>query len=122
MLLACRAERFAIQTAADVVFSSVACEIHRLTDTQENALHTALTAEEVEYLQLAAEAFAVGELFKIDHPLTPALVRKGMLRTSGKYAMITDLGVDFLRARGHQGPLPVSRAKVLGSRSLRVGA
>jgi hypothetical protein len=85
-------------------------------------LNTALTAEEFEYLMLAAEAFAVGELFKTDHPLTAALVRKGMLRTSGQYVMITDLGVELLRAQGYQGPLPVSRAKVLGVRGLRLGA
>jgi len=88
---------------------------------QQERLDTALTAEEMKYLHLAAEAFAVGELLKTDHPLTPVLVRKGVLRTSGRYALITDLGVTILRERGHQGPLPVSRAKVLGLRG-RVGA
>jgi len=108
---------WAIQSAADGVLCSVARETYRLRTGHPERLNTALTAKELEYLNMAAEAFAVGELFKTDHPLTATLVRKGVLRTSGPYVMITDLGVDVLRSRGYAGPLPLSRAKVLRVRT-----
>jgi hypothetical protein len=75
-----------------------------------------LTDEELEVLALIAEAFAVGEPWRPDHPLAADLIRKGVIRGTGTQVVITDFGADLLRAHGHRGPLPLSRAKVLASR------
>ena len=78
-------------------------------------MDTNLTDEEYELLELIAEAFSARELVKPDHPLTPMLVRKGVVRTNGSYVMLTGGGVATLRARGHSGPLPIARAARLTS-------
>jgi hypothetical protein len=65
-----------------------------------------LTESEYRHLEFVAEAFAVGHLLKADHALTAALVRKGVLRTSGAYSVLTGFGVEVLRAEGYVGPLP----------------
>lgn len=69
-----------------------------------------LSQAEHEYLEAIAQAFTAGQFLKLDHPLTPLLVRRGVVRTNGQYVMLTSAGVDLLKARGYQGRLPTARA------------